>query len=662
MQETFLLSLEELRSFLQKYPEALGELLVDTVHGFKNIEAFGITSPDSEITRLEFSDGSFVECSPKHRLWDTRKNDWVEATDMVVGETIIQTETSETSLVRKETLPFREDLYDLQVAEVREFIVNGLRSHNSSMIEAIVYALFGKSFRQINKPLLVNSTNGKGCYVRLEFSIGHDKYMIERGIKPNIFIIKKNGKVVDQEAGSNDYQSQFENQVLKMNYRAFTQVIVLGSSTFVPFMELKAHERREVVETILDIAIFSEMNLVLKGRMSAWKESYTNVSRDIEALKQKIALQKDFLKKIKRNEEQERAAKREKMDKLKAQIRATNAQKQLLEADLRAEDKDAVHALLSKADQDRMELIRSVSMYEADIQNARKQISFFQQNNNCPVCQQGITHDHRDLMLQNVAARIEETQRLKEGVEEKVEEKTNSLGEIRARVAAIQQNLSQYEILKNTLNDLVAQARALDEEQKEQTFDIKAEEEKLEESITLLRARHQDLMDLNKKKEVYEIAHLLLKDNGIKKTIIKQYVPIINKLMNKYLQLLNFFVKFEIDEEFNESIKSKNREDFSYRSFSMGERARIDLALLFTWREIAKMKNSVSTNLLFFDEVFDSSLDGSGAEDLMTILGSLGPGVNTFIISHRGDHLSDKLRSHIHFEKANGFSRIAKTA
>jgi DNA repair exonuclease SbcCD ATPase subunit len=529
----------------------------------------------------------------------------------------------------------------------------------STMLDALCFGLFGKPFRKINKPNLLNSINQQQGVVEVEFSIGQKKYKIIRGIKPNIFEVYCNGQLVDQDAKAKDYQDHLEKFILKINYKSFTQVVILGSASFVPFMQLSPGDRRAIIEDLLDIQIFSSMNGIVKDKMSIIKDGTLKNKYAMDLASEKILLQKQNIEEHKKHNQSEIEKKKKDVADSVDQIFTLQKDIGLIQKHIdvlqsKIADKLAVETKSSK-------LLQLESKLESRIKKIDKEVSFYEQNDNCPTCKQGIEESFRqeqvvtlgttklevDKGLTELSVQIATTNKRFEDIQNSLKHITAHSNEIvkhNSTVSAINQYVTkmqkEIEELSNRKDNL--------EEENTKLVELKAE-------LTAL-IKHQE--GLSVEKQYLEFAGNLLKDTGIKTKIIKQYLPIMNKLINKYLTAMDFFVNFNIDENFEESIKSRHRDDFSYANFSEGEKMRIDLALLFTWRQIAKMKNSTNTNLLILDEVFDSSLDTVGTDEFLKLLQEMDKDTNVFVISHKGDQLFDKFRSVIKFKKVNNFSQV----
>ena len=529
----------------------------------------------------------------------------------------------------------------------------------STILDALTYGLFGKPFRNINKPQLINSINGKNCVVEVEFSIGPNDYKIIRGMKPNVFQIMCNNELVNQDSANRDYQEILEKQILKLNYKTFTQVVILGSASFVPFMQLPAGQRRSVIEDILDISVFSVMNQILKDKVSETNESIKQMENKIEMSRLTIEQQKKIIstmvtgkKDLIAQYDAAIAANNEEIDKANAKWDALNDE--LNELLIKSENQLELDALIAAA-------VKAKNSFTNSLERNDKTLQFFNKNEKCPSCSQGIPHTHKESIITTLQQdQIELTASIKtvdEAYDKLIErqERQNELNKL------IAQNNMQTSTLSTTVKNLLKQNKKHEEDKKkvqDQTQDIDAEKAKMKEiaqNAMLLVSRKNELLD---EQQIQGVASLLLKDTGVKTAIIKEYLPVMNKLINGYLSAMDFYVHFELDESFNEVIKSRFRDEFTYASFSEGEKMRIDLAILFTWRQIAKMKNSVNTNLLILDEIFDSSLDVAGTDYFLTIMNSLQDKTNVFVISHKGDQLFDKFHSVIRVEKKNDFSVI----
>lgn len=529
----------------------------------------------------------------------------------------------------------------------------------STMLDALTFALFGKPFRDINKNQLVNSINKKNCEVTVEFELQGKQYKVIRGIKPNTFEIYCNDELLNKDAALKDYQRVLEQQILRLNYKTFTQVIILGSSSFVPFMQLPTGQRREVIEDILDIKIFSLMNQLLKEKMSSTKEQLTAIETEIRILTEQAKSQQTLLSALENNQEQNRQAIELKIEENRTQIELHRAKIQVL-----SEKFTQLHESLPNEQKLRMDLentVKSLAKYDSKVSHINTHIEFFSENSTCPSCEQGIEHDHAQSIIEklnNERKEYSDNMKIIQEAQAKVVSQMETMNDILGKIKDVNITISTE---NSSIRILQTNNDKLQEELKHVTVDtnIEPEKKKLKEMAEKALSKNINKVELHRKQKIEEASSSLLKDTGIKTAIIREYLPVMNKLINKYLTAMDFFVHFELDENFNEVIKSRHRDEFTYASFSEGEKMRLDLAILFTWRQIAKMKNSVNTNLLILDEVFDSSLDTAGTDYFLNIMNSFGENSNIFVISHKGDQLLDKFQNTIKFEKKNDFSVIS---
>jgi len=532
----------------------------------------------------------------------------------------------------------------------------------STILDALCFGLFGKPFRKINKPQLLNSINQRDCTIEIGFNIGQKKYKIVRGIKPNVFEIYCNDVLLNQDAAAKDYQEILEKNILKLNYKSFTQVVILGSASFVPFMQLSAADRRTIIEDLLDIQIFSTMNGVLKDKMYNLKDNISKGRYAVELIEEKIEMQLANIEEHKKHNDDEIASKKQEIDTSKKQLKDILKQVELINKH--------IDVLTSKIGDKKEKLEKkSKSLFtlqgklESNIKKNEKDIEFYEHNDSCPTCKQSIESNFKQ---QQVDERKEKVVLQQSGLTELSDELKNVQGEMKT-ISDIVKHINEHsnEITKHNAT-MLAISKYIKKVQAEITAlsvkynDAEDSNQKLKDLRTDLIMQTEALQEGAEEKQYLEYAATLLKDTGIKTKIIKQYLPVMNKMINKYLTAMDFFVNFNINENFEETIKSRHRDEFSYANFSEGEKMRIDLALLFTWRQIAKMKNSTNTNLLILDEVFDSSLDTVGTEEFLKLIHEMGTDTNVFVISHKGDQLFDKFRSVIRFEKVNNFSRIKK--
>ena len=530
----------------------------------------------------------------------------------------------------------------------------------STMLDALCFVLFGKAFRNINKPQLINSINQKDCVVECLFFVGKKEYRIVRGIKPNIFEIYINGELINQEAASKDYQEILEKQVLKLNYKSFTQIVILGSASFTPFMQLSAADRRAIIEDLLDIQIFSSMNSILKDRISKNKDEIVSNKFAFELAEQNYQIQEKHINQLKQNNEN-------KVKEYEAEIESNRGVIQTLHEELSSASANVAtlqEQISSKLEvEDKVKKLTKIeSQIESNLSKFQKDIRFFESNGSCPTCRQTIAMSFKKTELGNLSNKVTECEHGLVQLETKILEEQNKLNvisEIQKNIQLLNIRIAQKNTTIAETNKYIGKLQKQIELLKGNKQDLNLETEKLDELQGKLNELENKKKELILEKSYFDAASNLLKDTGIKTKIIRQYLPIINKLVNKYLASMDFFVNFNLDESFRETIKSRHRDEFSYASFSEGEKQRIDMALMLTWRAVAKLKNSTNTNLLILDEVFDSSLDANGTEYLMNLLHLL-EDVNLFVISHKGDILQDKFRNVIRFDKVNNFSRIIK--
>ena len=540
-------------------------------------------------------------------------------------------------------------------------LVSGKNGHGKSfaLLDSITFGLFGKPFRKVNIPQLTNSVNQKDCVVEVEFNTPKHSYRVVRGLQPKVFEIYKDGDLLPQNAKAKDYQNMLEEQILRMNYKSFMQIVILGSSSFVPFMQLSNNDRREVIEDILDIKIFSVMNSLLKVKLSQLKENLNEIENKVTISKEKIDLQKSHVETLE-NKSQESIEKN--TSKLQSLIDEGKAKQTKINEistkidDIRSQMPDKEQFLTSLKG-----IEKSENELEGNLKRLNKDIKFYTSNTNCPSCKQEIDEDFRKETLEekesekvNVEDRLNHIETLIQETSDRIENIDQKEKEIREQEKLI---VEQKSMIKSLYSQIQYIEQEIDD-LKNNRGNIEEEKDKLYEFCETQRKTLSEKDSLLNQKYNYDVVYDLLKDAGIKAKIIKYYLPIINKLINKYLSSMNFFANFTLDEEFNETIKSRHRDTFSYMSFSEGEKLRIDLALILSWREIAKLKNSASCNLLILDEVFDSSLDAMGTDDLMKLLDDLSINTNVFVISHKSDQLADKFSNYLTFEKKNNFSRI----
>ena len=527
----------------------------------------------------------------------------------------------------------------------------------STILDALCFVLYGKAFRKINKAQLINTTNEKGTLVEIEFSVNQTEWKVERGIKPNTFKIWRNGEELDQKASANDQQKWLEQNVLKMNYKSFTQIVILGSSTFVPFMQLPTSSRREVVEDLLDIKIFSSMNMLIKDKIRGIREDIRVLELRKDSLSDKVQMQKNFIEELENRSHLDIETKKDRI----TQIQDTTEGLMNRNEKLNGEMSDLQEKL--KEYEGSSKRLREFGNFKGKISQKIsthiKDHKFFNENTVCPTCEQDIEESFRVNRMEDSHNKAKELQKEYEQLLNviKEEELRESLfkqtsGDISTLLNDISKNNTQISGYQRRIKELESEIQTLTK----QLEDRNSEHKKLEEYRETLQGTYEELGKKREDISYYDFTYNLLKDGGVKTKIIKKYLPLINKSVNKYLQMMEFYINFTLDSEFNETIESPIHEDFSYSSFSEGEKMRIDLALLFTWREVARFKNSVNTNLLIMDEVFDSSLDGFGTDEFLKIIRYQITDANIFVISHKSG-MEDKFQEVIKFEKCKGFSR-----
>ena len=537
-------------------------------------------------------------------------------------------------------------------------IVGNNGAGKSTILDALCFVLFGKAFRKINKPQLINSINEKECLVEIELKIGSTDWMIRRGIKPNIFEIYRNGSVLDQSSSAIDQQKYLEQSILKMNYKSFTQIVILGSSNFVPFMQLTAASRREVIEDLLDIKIFSSMNAIIKEKIRSLKEEIRTLDLKKESVRDKVQMQQNFIEELENLGNANVSANKEKIANINVEIDNYNEENIEISNKLTLLEKQ-LEEYVGATDKLR-KLGNLKGKISQKVSTITKEHKFFDENTVCPTCTQSIEEEFRLNRIRSAQDNAKELQSGYKELEEAIkneEQREHQFLDLSKEVTNLTHGISQNNI---RINGLQKQIRSLEHEIQTITENLanrNSEHEKLENFKKDLKSVYDDLSGKKEMIQYHDFSYSLLKDSGVKSKIIKKYLPLINQQVNRYLQMLDFYINFTLDEEFNETVQSPIHEDFSYSSFSEGEKQRIDLALLFTWREVAKFKNSTNTNLLILDEIFDSSLDGLGTEDFIKIIRYVVKDSNVFIISHKAG-MEDRFESVFKFEKVKGFSRM----
>jgi len=526
----------------------------------------------------------------------------------------------------------------------------------STVLDALTFVLFNRPFRKINKPQLPNSTNEKDCLVEIEFSVNSREYLVRRGIKPNVFDIEVNGKQLHKEADDRVNQKILEENILKVNYKSFTQIVILGSSNFVPFMQLATAHRREVIEDLLDIRIFSSMNNLIKEKIRQQKDQIKSLELKKESLKDKVVMQKNFIEQLESRGNDNINSNKKKITNLIGEVDAYMLQNATTEESIFGYTKEQEEVIGAT---DKLRKLGNLKgKISQKISTITKEHKFFTENAVCPTCTQTIEEEFRLNRITGAQNSAKELQQGYKDLEETIqyeEERERQFIALSKEITKLNNDISQNNTRissnQRQVRDLESEIQTLTE----QLENKNTEHEKLEEFQTNLQKIFEDLG--TKKEEIvhYDFAYSLLKDDGVKTKIIKKYLPFINQQVNRYLQMMDFYINFNLDSEFNESIKSPIHENFSYSSFSEGEKARIDLALIFAWREVARVKNSVNCNILLFDEVFDSSLDGFGADEFLKIIRYVIKDTNIFVISHKS-RLEEKFESTLRFEKKGGFS------
>jgi len=531
----------------------------------------------------------------------------------------------------------------------------------STILDALTFSLFGKPFRKINKPMLVNSINEKDCVTEIEFSIGKQEYKVVRGIKPNKFEIYCNGQLWNQESSLVEQQKNFEQNVLKMNYKSFTQIVVLGSSTFVPFMRLPLAQRREIIEDILDIQVFSTMNVLLKDKVRENNEEIKTLDYELHLLEEKIDLQKKYMMELEKKNKEEIARKESKITEL---LQEENKQHQSIEKLSAEVQKNSEDMQTYQTSNDKLKKLSTFLVkVQSKLQTCQKEHEFFEHNHVCPTCTQDLSDEFRDDKLVTGKQKVDEMLVGYNDILAAIgdeEKKFAKFTELSNTVMSLNNSISQANFQITTIKNTISEVEAEIKELEGSNPDKKAEFVKLQGLVTTKKEHNAEIANCKKDRDVLTTASQLLKDNGIKTRIIKTYLPAMNQLINQYLQSMDFYVNFTLDENFEEVIKSRYRDVFSYDSFSEGEKSRIDIALLLTWRSIAKLKNSVDTNLLILDEIFDGSLDQQGGMDLSWILRNFDENSNVYVISHK-EQMDGKYGRTINAVKEKNYSYLTET-
>lgn len=558
----------------------------------------------------------------------------------------------------KNILSVGNQFIEIDFEQARTSIISGKNgAGKSTMLEAIVFALFGKPFRKVNKPQLVNSINQKDLLIELEFTAGGDHYEVKRGMKPTVFEISKNGNALDKDAASRDFQTYFEEDILKMSYKAFTQIVILGSATYTPFMDLTTGQRREIIEDLLDIQVFSTMNNLLKEKISFNKESLNETSHSVTLLRAKIEAATNHNAEIKKLKETEVSKIKDKIKDLLGKMSENTDKMAPLQEDYDSKKDNLPNTSSLQSSKREMESI----LY--DLRSKRKLIltetKFYEDHDNCPTCNQEIDKDFKTTSLKTKREECEKLESAILKLESKISKLDDKLEEIQilqSELQKISNQINEFKLSNNMIKDQLKSIKA-------ELLNAEREVEEVDQSKIIEYGKELDEFvtkqrELNSEREILAVVSTMLKDGGIKASIIKTYIPVMNKIINQYLSEFELFVDFNLKEDFSETIKSRFRDTFSFSSFSEGEKLRISMSILFAWRALAKLRNSVSTNLLILDETLDGSSDAEGVEALIEILKKLNSNDNVFVISHRGENFGEKFDRHIQFQKIKNFTQL----
>lgn len=561
----------------------------------------------------------------------------------------------------KNLLSYGNYFTEIDLQKNRMTLISGKNGSGKSTIgEALTFALFGVPFRDINKPNLLNSINEKDCLVEVEFNIGKKQYKVCRGIKPTVFEIYCDGKIIDQESKSKDYQKFLEQNILKLNYKSFTQLVFLGSSNFVPFMQLSAQDRREVIEELLDIRVFSRMNIVLKEKISSLKENLKDLDRDVAIVREKVEMQRKHIERLQLKNSEAIDANNQEINKNLDIVSKIVLDIDAIQFSIRQKmdsinDKQSIEEKNKKYQEVHRKMLGQIAKLQ-------KIVDFYNQNDDCPTCSQKIDGQFKAQIIDTKSHKLKEIEQACEELQSKQQQilkRIDSILEVQSQITKLNVEFQNKNSSLNGINQYIAKLQKDNVRLQSSDQICTQEQEKLveyENEYSQLLCKRDEVIDM---RHTYDIAADLLKDTGIKTRIIRQYLPVMNKLINKYLSSMDFFVNFNLDENFREVIKSRYRDEFEYNSFSQGQKFRIDMALLLTWREISRKKNSTNTNILLLDEVFDSSLDAGGTEDFMKLLRVLSRKTHIFVISHKPDVISDRFDNHLKVEIKNNFSMIS---
>jgi DNA repair exonuclease SbcCD ATPase subunit len=653
-------TIKDIVDFYELYPNLKGTIDVKTRFGYYPILDAAVTAINSEVYELETTTTKIL-CSPEHKLLSNNK--WIMVKDLDVGNILYINDNdsfdlSEEAIIGKTLLPHKEDLYDLQVGIVSEFFANHIVSHNSTISDIICYALFNKPFRDINKPQLINSINGKELLTEIEFDVSGINYKVIRGMKPNIFEIYCNGELLNQEAASKDYQAFLEKQILKFNFNSFTQVGILGAAKFSKFMKLTSQQRRDVIEELLDIKVFSDMSKNLKIKISNSKLELDQLVSDIKSRKDRVTLKESYIKSQEEDKSSKISILEDRLNLITNESNILNDKIQILKSEIETVSESTVKYKSVNSSVTKLKLFKT--KFQTNLNEFDENIKKYRELVSCPQCEQDICDTHKEKLINKNLSKIEEQKSVLEDIEIKLQDNLKELAEIESNqkiLDAKSKELSKLNSIKSsnesTIREINKQINDLKEDNNELLIREKQSlKEEAEEILKLLNKKELLLQE----RIVQDNVALLLRDDGIKTSIIRKYLPILNSLINKYLATLDFFVSFEFNEQFEETIKSRYRDAFTYGSFSEGQKLRIDLSIIFAWRELVKQKNSLNQNLLIMDEILDSSIDSEGISLLNNIIfGDSMKGSNVWLISHRPEW-ADKFHNVIQVDMKNNFT------
>ena len=644
----------QLYEFFKLWPEHYGHVLVETRFGYKKILACDITAYNSKVYKIVLTNKAVIQCSPDHLLYTGEY--WIRARDLSVDKCLMA--KGGTYGIKKIQLTSkRKDLYDLQVDQVHEFYANGVVSHNSSILNALSFGLYGKSFSGISKGKLVNSINGKQLEVQVEFSSEHDHYKVIRGIKPNVFQIYKNDKLVNEESNSRDYQNILENQILRMSFKTFIQTVVIGTASFTPFMELGANDRRVIVEDLLGVGILTTMNALLKEKIQINQQAQIDNRYKIDNIKVQIVSDNQVIKTLKNSHQNN-------IDQLISQKNDILAKIEKINKEI-----DRINAQLVKLNpanekynlviQVRQQIVNQLTEIKTMIRQLSNEKSFVLSHDSCPTCKQKIDPKYRDKLVAKDDSEIEKYNNKLATLQSKLD----TVGEKQAKLTTVLQKITDLNrrvtennvsitMLNNQISDIDRRLNAKDDNQliADKEYQIR---QKIVQAKQLLETKEQLLNE----KQIYDQSSNLLRDSGIKTAVVNQYLPIINQMINKYLADMDFYLSFELDSQFNETIKARGRDDLTYQNLSQGEKRRLDMAIIFTWRYIAQLRNSCICQNIFVDEILDSSLDGQGVDSIMQLFRSFNDSY-VVVISHRESIQDLEFDKVVSIEKRNQFSNI----